>query len=123
MAESIQEPLHAYVNRGFQKSFLTSNDKSWLGKRIRIHGDSPQVLAERYHLNINTLKKYARCDGIGLATRATAGRPPLLEEYEITEISDFILNLGLIADDLSIPEMRIILETYFEHKQENQTNA
>ena len=56
MADNTQEPLRAYVNSGFQKSYLTSENKSWLAKRIRVHGDSPQVLAERYHLNSNTLK-------------------------------------------------------------------
>ena len=120
MAENNEEPLREYVNSGFQNSYLTSDDKSWLGKRIRIHGDSPQVLAERYHLSTRTLKKYARYDEIGVVPRK-AGRPPYLEEHEKTELFHFVTNLGLV--DISIPDMRVIYEMYVEYREEKHANA
>ena len=112
--------MRAYVNSGFQKSYLTSENKYWLGKRIRVHGDSPQVLAERYHLSTRTLKRYARYDEIDVVPRRT-GRPPYLEEHEKTEIFHFVTNLGLV--DISIPDIRVIYEMYVEYREEKQANA
>jgi hypothetical protein len=54
---------------------LTVNEKSWLGREVAFHRQTPISLAKRFNLNRNTIQWYRRLIRKGKIPKSCCGRP------------------------------------------------